>query len=102
MAIEMLNFIPEVKHVLARASSHFAWTWTRRRRFAYESRMKMRPAIFTAFLVLCTGGCDSSSPDGPVTKKKMFITSSRYTGNLAGLAGGDTKCRPVYTTEVHH
>jgi hypothetical protein len=66
----------------------------------------------TAIAIACTAGltaCGSVQPpasadaapvdgplvDGQAPRKRVFVTSQAYTGNLGGLAGADAKCQVV-------
>ena len=43
-----------------------------------------------AILTVCSGcGSDPIAPEG---RKRVFVTSASFTGDLGGLAGGDAKC----------
>jgi len=50
-----------------------------------------------AVILTLSAGCGSDGPTTPEARKRVFVTSASFTGDLGGLAGGDAKCGSAAT-----
>ena len=49
------------------------------------------PVVIAVAILTVFSGC-GSDPIAPEGRKRVFVTSASFTGDLGGLAGGDAKC----------